>query len=124
MLVPPRGHVVRPSMATPKSARRVSHWASSSAAIENAKRTVAVMGWDGAAGHRHGLERLAAAEHEQHAAPADVIGAHPLVGIDGDEPEHPFVEGTGAIEIVDVENRLENPGEGGHGVLRRPREPS
>jgi hypothetical protein len=72
-------------------------------------RPAPVMGRDDAGGHPDGVQRFASAEQQQHAAPADVIGAHPLIGIDGVERKQPFVEGAGAFEVVDIENGLQHP---------------
>ena len=84
MLCPPRGHVVRPSMAmsAPFS------FASQAGAVLgrdrecDMHRAMTVMRRDGAAGQMHRFQRMAAQEQQQHAAMPDVVGAQPLVAID------------------------------------------
>src|SRR5580698_6313430 len=65
-------------------------------------RPVAVVRRYSAAGHMHGLQRLAAQEQQQQTAAADVVSAQPLVAINAVEPEHLLVERTGTLEAVDV----------------------
>ena len=78
-------------------------------------RSAAIMRRDRAAGHVHGLERLAAQEQQQQAAAADVVGAEPLIAIDAVEPEHLFVERAGALKTVDVEHGFQNAVQVRHG---------
>src|SRR5262249_30300017 len=80
----------------------------------NMQRAVAVVRRDGSARHAPGFEREAAPEEEQHALAADVIGAEARVTCEHREPEHDLVEPRRAIEIVDVEARLQHPVEPGH----------
>ena len=78
---------------------------------------VTVMRGNGAAGQFYGLERAPAQEEEQHAAPAHVIGAQPLIAKNAVEPEHLFVERTGAREGLDIEGGFEDAEEAGHGSI-------
>ncbi len=117
MLSPPRGHLVRPSIATVGvgKLRFPSRKLVGGDRERDVHRAAAVMRRDRAAGHVHGLERMAAQEQQQHAAAADVVGAKPLIAIDAVEPEHLFVERAGALESVDVEHGFEHAEQARHG---------
>src|SRR5580693_8616251 len=81
-------------------------------------RPVSVMRRYGAAGKMNRVERMAAQKQQQDAAMPDVVSAKPLVAIDAVEPEHQFVERTGALERVDVKRRLQDANESGYFVIQ------
>ena len=84
MLSPPRGHVVRPSIST--SAASQPRLPGGEFVGRNRERdmhrAVTVMRRNGAAGHMHGLERMAAQKQQQHAAAVNVVRAQPLIAVD------------------------------------------
>ena len=117
MLIPPRGHLVRPSMATPASANCASQPKARrpQSRRRDVHRSASIMRRDGAAGQLHGLQRVTAQKQEQHAARADVVSAEPLIAINAVEPEHLFVERTRALERVHVKHRFQHAEQVGHG---------
>ncbi len=61
-----------------------------------------------------GCNDPALGEEQHHAVPADIEGAHAVVGVGRLKPEHVGVGGHCAIEIGDVERGLKDAGELGH----------
>src|SRR5712692_1838472 len=88
------------------------------------QRSVAIVRRDRAAGQVHGLERGAAAKQQQHALAADIVGAKARIAGQGRELEHPLVETSRPLEVIDVEAGLEHTAElrhVSHHILRTER---
>src|SRR5271165_1811864 len=78
-------------------------------------RPVTVMWRNGAAWHVNRFQGMAAQEQQQHAAAVNVVRAQPLIAVDAVEPEHLFVEGASAREVIDIEDGFEHAEESRHG---------
>src|SRR5262249_17848024 len=77
-------------------------------------RTMPVVRGNGAAGKMHGLQRVAAQKQQQYAAMTDVVSAKPRIAINAVQAKNLFIERTGALEWLDVENGFQNSEERRH----------
>src|SRR5215469_3521598 len=77
-------------------------------------RTMPVVRGNGAAGKMHGLQRVAAQKQLQYAAMTDVVSAKPRIAINAVQAKNLFIERTGALERLDVENGFQNAEERRH----------
>src|SRR6516162_2665927 len=70
-------------------------------------RATSVVRWNAAARKMHRLKRMAA-QQQQHATMADVVGAKPRIAVNAVQPENLLIERTGPLERVDIEHCFEN----------------
>lgn len=78
-----------------------------------------VMGRNRAAGSLDGFQRPPADKEQQRAAPGDIIGAHPTIGMKDRQAHDSLVESCRTIQIVDVEHGFEDGGQRRHSVMLR-----
>ena len=110
MLVPPRGHSVRPSISTPCAAacfpmhQDLPHrWQRRGG---GARRHHARESCPGACGL---FRRGAALEHKQHAFRARIVGGEPPVPEHRLEPHDILVKAPGALHVIGIDCGFENP---------------
>src|SRR5215472_1614578 len=77
-------------------------------------RTMSVMRRNGAAGKMHGLQRVAAQKQQQYPPVTDVVSAKPRIAINAVQAKNLFIERTGALERLDVENGFQDAEERRH----------
>src|SRR5437899_4797930 len=111
MLLPPRGHSIRVSIAILRSTSSFSHAGRSSAEKENAR----------CSGPRPSCgpnpPSGSPAKKEKPAAASDAVRAKSVVTFDAGQAEGFFVEARRTIQVLHVEGRLENAGQRRHGKL-------
>src|SRR6516164_1768079 len=77
-------------------------------------RPMPVMRRNSATRKMNGLQRVAAQEQQQHAAMTDIIGAKPRIAINAFQAKNLFIERTGVLECLDIENSFQNAEERRH----------
>ncbi len=81
--------------------------------------SMSVVRRNGAAGHANGFQGRAPAKQQEHALPADVVGAKARIVGECFQSQHLLVKACRTIEIIDVEAGLDYAVELGHGRSER-----
>src|SRR5258708_7764419 len=75
---------------------------------------VAVMRRNDAARNRNRRSRFTSGKQQQHLLTGNIEGAKSIVALDSFESEDALIKGSSAVQLIDIERRLEHACDSGH----------